>query len=157
MYTTHRKSGTTEERSVNINRITQTKTGRDMYWCYTVDDEYLQENGLRDLTPSASFSFFGAEKKPEKLNTEIKSIWTMPDAGVWDMYIRSANAVPFRNLATQVAFDIPPHMNKSWTVFRDLGVTMIPRDNGFGVKTQMGFNEVYGDIESQDFQAFITP
>jgi len=155
-YTTLRKSGTTKESSLNLNGISLFRTDQDLNWCFTVDDEHFQDYGVRNLTPSASFSFFGAEKKPEKLKIEVKSIWTMPDSGVWNIYTRFTNTVPLRNLATQVAFDIPPHMNKSWIVFRDLAVTMIPRDKGFGVKMQVESNEVYGDIDSQDFHAFIT-
>lgn len=158
---TARRSGTTEECLVNINRIIQTKTGRDTSWCYFVNDEWVQENGLRGLTPSASFSFFGTDErreKPEKLNIEIKSKWTMPDAGLWDRYTRFVRNIPIRNLATQVIFDIPPHMSKSWTIFRDLDVRIIPRDQGFGVKSRIESGVVYGDKdEAEVFNAFISP
>jgi len=69
------------------------------------------------------------------------------------MYKRFTNTVPLQKLATQVAFDIPPRMNRSWTVFRDLALTMIPRGKGFGVIMQMKPDKVH---ESQDLQAFIS-
>jgi len=156
--TTARKYATTEESSVNINRIIQTKTGRNTSWYYFVDDEWVKENGLRGLAPTASFSFLGP-MKPNKLRIEVESTWTMPDAGLWDRYTRFVrNVIPIRNLATRISFDMPPHMTKPWTVFRDMNIRIIPRDKSFGFKLQIESDDIYGDkAGAQDFQAFISP
>jgi hypothetical protein len=151
-FTIGQKGARTMESSVKVNRIIHTKTDQDTTWRYFIGDEWTQENGLclppNFDPPSAKFSFLGS-RKPQKLKVGIKSSWVMPDSGVWDAYIRFGRNTPvLRGLATQIAFDIPPHMDAAWTVFHKVNATIVPRDNGYGVKSEMDMENMPKDFHA---------
>jgi hypothetical protein len=151
-----RKGAMTMESSVKVNRVVHTRTNQDTTWRYSIGDEWIQANGvcLPPIfdPPSAKFSFLGKShcRKPQKLKVGIKSSWVMPDSGVRDAYIRFGRNTPvLRGLATQITFDIPPHMDAGWNVFHELNVTIVPRDNGYGVMSEMDTN----NLPPNDFHA----
>jgi len=126
------KLGSSQKVLVSMNRITQGQTETGIHWGYIVDDPGTAEKGLRLTSnpsnlPSATVTFLGKEKgitPPQDLNVKIDSYWMMPEAAIGDGWLQwsRGNQPILRDLCVRVNFNVAPHLERSWTLFRDMHI-----------------------------------